>query len=84
MEIEELLDIFRGGLMALIPTMEHAKIPWQQAENYDDWDAIAETLYEQIVIDALREIYSLDYEVKFADMTYTPGSTRVLQSLRFH
>jgi hypothetical protein len=53
----ELVGIFRESILALLPTMDRARIPWRDETSYDDWDAIATTLYEQIVVRSIR--YSL-------------------------
>ena len=51
--ISELMSIFRAALVVLVPVMERAHIRcW--GETYDDWDRIAEALYESIVNDSIR------------------------------
>jgi hypothetical protein len=52
--LSDLLDIFRQSLSALAPILEKAKISWQEAEAYDDWDSIAANLFENIVVNSLR------------------------------
>lgn len=37
----ELLTIFSGALLAIIPWLEKAKIKWKEGEAYNDWDNIA-------------------------------------------
>jgi len=70
--IKELLDIFRSGLAALVPIVERAGIPWRAGEAYDDWDAIASVLYEQIVANTLRACRDLpdDLELPRYDLIY--------------
>ena len=49
--MNEAVRIFREGLLALIPVVEKAKMmPWADPHAYDDWDVIAQGLYEGIVI----------------------------------
>jgi hypothetical protein len=48
--VNEAVRIFREGLLALIPVVEKAKMPWADPHAYDDWDVIAQGLYEGIVI----------------------------------
>lgn len=48
--VNEAVGIFREGLLALIPIVEKAKMPWADPYAYDDWDVIAQGLYEGIVI----------------------------------
>lgn len=49
----DVLLTLREALIALVPTMERARIPWREAEAYDDWDAIATVLYERLVVGTL-------------------------------
>ena len=51
--VTELLVIFRGALLSIIPWIEKAKIRWKEGEAYDDWDNIAEALYNNIVCSSL-------------------------------
>ncbi len=51
--VNELIAIFRGALNAIIPWLEKAKIKWNEEDSYDDWDNIANTLYENIVCSSL-------------------------------
>ena len=50
----ELVSIFRRALVALIPVAEAARIPWRDADAYDDWDEIARVLFNQIVLRSLE------------------------------
>lgn len=34
--------------------MDRVHIPWYNDTSYDDWDHIAQTLYQEIVIDSLQ------------------------------
>jgi hypothetical protein len=43
--IDKLVDVFREGLLALIPVAERAQVPWREPDAYDDWDELAESLY---------------------------------------
>jgi hypothetical protein len=52
--VTQLVLVFRDALRALVPHMEKAKIEWQDESAYDDWDEIAQTLYEKIVVASLR------------------------------
>ena len=48
-QVAELLHIFRAGLLALIPVMDRARIPWREGEAYDPWENIERTLYSSII-----------------------------------
>jgi hypothetical protein len=47
--IAELVAIFSDCLRALTPHVVRVGIEWQEGKNYDDWDAIAQTLYAAVV-----------------------------------
>jgi hypothetical protein len=51
--LTDLLGVFRQGLVALVPVAEKARMPWRDGEAYDDWDAIAECLYDNLVVRAV-------------------------------
>ena len=51
--VNDLMGIFRQGLLDLIPTFERAEIRWRE-DPYDDFDRIAEALYDSIVRDSVR------------------------------
>jgi hypothetical protein len=52
--VTELLGLFREALLALVPIAERAKISWRDGEAYDDWDAIAAALFNNLVVRGLR------------------------------
>ncbi|MFH2050320.1 MAG: hypothetical protein ABIJ12_12835 [bacterium] len=47
--ISELINIFRGSMISLIPWFEKLKIPWKDLDAYDDYDEIAEVLFKNMV-----------------------------------
>jgi hypothetical protein len=51
--VTELIAIFRGALLSIIPWLQKAKIKWKEGEAYDDWDNIVESLYANIVCSSL-------------------------------
>jgi hypothetical protein len=52
--VDELMGIFRDTLIALLPSMRRARIPWRSFDAYDAWDNITETLFEEIVVGPIR------------------------------
>ena len=52
--ITELMSIFRDSLVALVPTLDRARISWRKPDAYDDWDEIVEALYRSIVIRSIE------------------------------
>ncbi len=53
-ELKALFDVFRQALCAMVPVVEQVEIPWMEGDAYDDWDEIASTLYEQLVLNTVR------------------------------
>lgn len=51
--VTALLGILRQALAALVPIAAQARVPWRDGEAYDDWDAIAECLYDNLVVRAI-------------------------------
>src|SRR5476649_2526097 len=47
--ITELVRTFSECLRALTPYVSRVGITWQDGQNYDDWDAIAQTLYATVI-----------------------------------
>jgi hypothetical protein len=70
--VTELLDVLRSGLAALVPVVERLAIPWADGDAYDDWDNIASTLYDQLVVNTSQNAIEVDETVTFAkyDMVY--------------
>ena len=48
--VSHLVLVFRDALRALVPHVERVRIEWRESSAYDDWDEIAQTLYETIVV----------------------------------
>ncbi|MBK9381980.1 MAG: hypothetical protein IPN39_11675, partial [Chitinophagaceae bacterium] len=68
--VTELLAIFKGALLAIIPWLEKAKIKWEVGEAYDDWDNIAESLYKNIVCSSLAGEVALEYGIAKYNFKY--------------
>ena len=47
--VADLVQIFRSGLLALLPVMDAARIRWVEPGVYDPWEDIARTLYSSIL-----------------------------------
>lgn len=56
--VDDLIRIFRRGLLDLIPVMDDARIEWRSDPTYDDFDRIAEALYDSIVRDSVANAKS--------------------------
>lgn len=48
-EISELIELFRAGLVALIPVAERARIAWREPNVCDPWEGIEQALFASIV-----------------------------------
>ncbi len=64
-QITELMDVLRSGLAVLIPVVERIGIPWNEDNAYDDWDTIASTLYEQLVVNTARNSVEVTSGLEF-------------------
>ncbi|MCP2259966.1 hypothetical protein LX15_003677 [Streptoalloteichus tenebrarius] len=49
MTITELVTTFRRSLLALTPIADRTRLSWDFREAHDDWDHLAECLYEVFV-----------------------------------
>lgn len=68
--VTELLAIFKGTLLAIIPWLEKAKIKWKEGEAYDDWDNIVEALYKNIVCSSLNGEIASEYAIAKYNFDY--------------
>jgi hypothetical protein len=54
MTVAEVMLNLRRALLAVVPTVEAVGIPWCRPDAYDEWDAIAASLYNALVVEVLR------------------------------
>ena len=47
--VTDLMLNFADACRALVPTMDRAGVPWRDGEQYDNWDRVAEALFESLV-----------------------------------
>jgi hypothetical protein len=47
--VRDLVMVFSDCLRVLTPYVGKVGIAWEDGQNYDDWDAIAQTLYSSLV-----------------------------------
>jgi hypothetical protein len=62
----DLVSALRDALISLTPVLDRCRIPWRAGESYDQWDAIAEALFDAIVVDAIRWSGGLEHDVRFS------------------
>lgn len=72
--VNELVQLFREALVALVPVLEAAHIPWRNQDAYDQWDAISHVLYDKLVaepvawaLDAVGELRLAPYDTRVDD-----------------
>jgi hypothetical protein len=58
--VTELVRNFASACRAIIPNLERVRVPWRDAEQYDNWDRVAEPLFSTLVVEpcmfqAIRE-----------------------------
>jgi hypothetical protein len=58
--IDALVELFRAGLLSLLPIMERARLPWTGDGTSDAWDKVQEALYEAIINSCLEHIAAGD------------------------
>jgi hypothetical protein len=73
--VTELIRIFRGALLSIIPWLEKAKIKWNEGEAYDDWDNIVESLYLNLVCSTLNGEVSVENNIAKYNFTYSDYTT---------
>lgn len=66
--VDSLVRLFRDALVALAPVLDAAHIPWRDGEAYDQWDAIAKVLYDNLVVEPLA--WAFNSESQFQLATY--------------
>jgi hypothetical protein len=49
--VTELVWNFAAACRALVPSLDRAAVAWRDSEQYDNWDRIAEPLFESLVIE---------------------------------
>jgi hypothetical protein len=47
--VTNLVFNFRDACRALVPSLDRARVAWSDANQYDNWDRIAEALFESFV-----------------------------------
>ena len=47
--VTDLVLNFADACRALVPAVDRAEVPWRDGEQYDNWDRIAEALFESLV-----------------------------------
>ncbi len=82
MTVTSVLLNFREGLFVLVPVLERISMAWKRPDAYDDWDTIAATLFDKLVVEVIR--WSLpdgareDFRLPTYDLlfpTYSSAST---------
>ncbi len=68
--VNQLLEIFRGAIISIIPWLEKAKIEWQNGKSYDDWDNISIALFQNIVCSSLTGEVSSEYSIAKYEFQY--------------
>jgi hypothetical protein len=52
--VTNLVRNFGEACRALVPSLDRARVSWSDANQYDNWDRIAEALFESLVIEPCR------------------------------
>lgn len=62
----DLLRNCRDALRALTPMCEFVRIPWHDGDAYDQWDVMANAVFETLVVDAIQWSSEVDSSFKLA------------------
>ncbi len=65
------MNTFQGCLRSLVPWLEKMHIPWKDGLAYDDFENIAEALYNNIVCATLEGEVATDYNIARYDLQYS-------------
>ncbi|PZU85841.1 MAG: hypothetical protein DI527_20765 [Chelatococcus sp.] len=65
--VTDLVRNFASACRALTPYLDRAHVPWADHRQYDNWDRIAEALFESLVLEPCR----LHVEASFPEMSLT-------------
>ena len=47
--VTDLMPNFADACRALVPSLDRAVVPWRDGEQYDNWDRVADALFESLV-----------------------------------
>lgn len=61
--IGELVRIFHDALAAVAPILERARIHSDELRAYDDWDEIAQALFENVVVRSIRWSQEANHDI---------------------
>ena len=53
-QVIDLVRNFARACRALVPHLDQARVPWADCNQYDNWDRIAEPLFESLVLKPCR------------------------------
>ena len=55
LEVDDAIAAFRGALVALIPSAERVGLVWRPEHTHDDWERLAESVFEVMVSNPVRQ-----------------------------
>jgi hypothetical protein len=70
MTVTDLVVNFRSGLLGLLPAVERVEMPWRPSDAYDEWDDLAQAVYEALVVWPLRWTLPEDMHESFSMPRY--------------
>ena len=65
--VTDLVLNFASACRSLVPALERADVPWRDETQWDNWDRIAEPLFESLVIEQC--LYAAVGEMKLHTLT---------------
>ena len=76
--VTDLVLNFAYACRALVPSLDRAAVPWQDEAQYDNWDRVAEALFETLVTEpcvfqAVGEARSISLHPATYGFAHDPG-----------
>lgn len=71
--VHKLILIFKDSLGSIMPYFEMAKIPWEADNAYDEWDDVAASLFNALVISNIKFSQEFHEEVKVPKYGFDPN-----------
>ena len=66
--VNDLVRNFAAACRAMVPYLDCARVPWADAEQYDNWDRVAEPLFFSLVLEPCL----FQAEVSFPGLSFIP------------
>lgn len=79
--VDELVRIFRDALAVVAPVLQRAQIHSDDLRAYDDWDEIAQALFDNVIVRSIRASSEASDDInlgRYATLGSRPGNSPIL------